>query len=176
MFFDYPNQFKPSKNNPSMIEFPLPVAIAAVIHEHKILLLQRIKGSYIGFWGLPGGKIKKHEHVSEAAVREIQEETGLTPAFKQHLGFVSEHLVEDRKVFQHFLLHLCHLEVSSPNFTGGKEGDLQWFDLGSLQNHQNHIIPSDYLMIKNMILARNGNYFNCVVEKQGEEHVLRKFE
>ncbi len=176
MFFDYPNPFKPSKNNLPMIEFPLPVAIAALIQNNHILLIKRIKGSFIGFWGLPGGKIEKKEHVSQAAVREIEEETGIKSEFKNHIGFISEHLVENNQVMQHFLLHLCELRASDFTLKPGKEGALEWFDLNTLQQNKERIIPSDYVMIEKMIKNKGKNYYNCVVHKQGEEHTLIEFE
>ncbi|MBS3165575.1 NUDIX domain-containing protein [Candidatus Woesearchaeota archaeon] len=159
-----------------MLEIPLPVAIAALVHDNKILLIKRIKGNYVGYWSLPGGKIEKQEHVSEAAVREIAEETGIISQFKGHLGFVSELLIEKEIVLQHFLLHLCALQAKDITIIPGKEGALAWFDLRTIDLHQAHIIPSDYLMIKHMVVSKEKNYFDCVIEKSGEDHLLRKFE
>jgi len=157
-----------------MTELSLPVVVAALVHKDKILLIKRIKGSYIGYWALPGGKIERSEHVSQAAVREIQEETGVNTKFKQHLGSVSELLIENGVVLQHFLLHLCELEVEDPTLIPGNEGELAWFDLAELEKEK--IVSSDYLMIKKMLQQREKNYYNCVIEKRGEEYFLRKFE
>lgn len=159
-----------------MLEVPLSVAIAALIHENKILLIKRIRGNYISFWSLPGGKIEKTEHVSEAAVREIAEETGIKSTFKNHLGFVSEHLMEKGMVIQHFLLHLCELQSDDVSIIPGKEGELAWFDLETIDQYQSKIIPSDYLMITTMVKNKKKNYFNSVIQKKGEEHFLEKFE
>ena len=159
-----------------MKELPLSVAISALINKDKILLIKRIKGDYIGYWGLPGGKIEKDEHVSEAAVREIIEESGIDSDFKSHLGIVSEHLIEDDRVMQHFLLHVCELEPKSVVITNGTEGRLKWFDINRLNEQNEKIIPSDYHMIEKMVLDRNNKYYECVVEKNGEKHVLKKFE
>ncbi|MBI2102687.1 NUDIX domain-containing protein [Candidatus Woesearchaeota archaeon] len=159
-----------------MNNLPLAVAIAALIHDDKILLIKRAKGSYVGFWGLPGGKIEKDEHVSEAAIREIKEETGIRCLFTQHLGFVSEHLTEKNEVIQHFLLHLCQLQPLTSQFVEGREGALAWFALADLPLHREEIIPSDYAMIEKMLLSRGKNYYNCVVEKKGDEHHIVRFD
>lgn len=159
-----------------MNQYPLAVAIAALIHDEKILLIKRAKGSYVGFWGLPGGKIEKHEHVSDAAIREIQEETGICSRFTQHLGFVSEHLLENNEVFQHFLLHLCQLQPLTLRLVESKEGAVAWFALKDLPSHREKIIPSDYVMIEKMVLSQGKNYYNCVVEKKGEEHHIVRFD
>ncbi len=159
-----------------MMELPLAVAIAALIQDQKILLIKRAKGSYVGLWGLPGGKIEKSEHVSDAAQREIFEETGIKADFVNHLGFVSEHLREKGVIHQHFLLHLCELKPQTTTFVSGREGALQWFLLSDLSLNKKQIIPSDYVMIEKMVLEHGKNYYNCVVEKNGEEHVIQRFE
>src|SRR5437667_11702798 len=44
---------------------------------NQILLGQRNKDPQRGAWVIPGGKIHAFESIAEAAVREIEEETGL---------------------------------------------------------------------------------------------------
>lgn len=158
-----------------MGELPLSVVISALIKDGKILLIKRVKGDYVGFLGLPGGKVEKSEHLSDAAVREILEESGIKASFKSHLGFVSEHLIENGNVLQHFLLHVCELIPNSVEITTNNEGDLAWFDLNKLEGIKSQIIPSDYLIIQRIIKDREANYYNCVIEKSGEEFVLRQF-
>ncbi len=54
------------------------VAVTVPIRNGEILLLRRsIETSSTGKWALPGGKIKQGEEASEAALRELKEETGL---------------------------------------------------------------------------------------------------
>lgn len=156
---------------------PLAVAICALVKGGKILLIKRIRGDYVGMWSLPGGKIERDEHTSDAAVREIREESGIESRFVSHLGCVSEHLVENGKVVNHFLLNLCELEPKTTEIKSGGEGELKWFDLGNLPKEE--IIPSDLLMIEKMVKKRECNsYYNCVIEKtsSGSHHELKKFE
>lgn len=157
-------------------ERPLAVAICALVRDGKILLIKRIKGDYSGLWGLPGGKVEKEEHLSEAAVREIREESGIDSAFVSFLGLVSEHLIEDGKIKSHFLLHVCELEPKTTEIRNRQEGELKWFDLGNLP--KGDVIPSDLLMIEKMVKKREENRcYNCVIEKTGNcGHILKKFE
>lgn len=157
-------------------ERPLAVAICALVRGGKILLIKRIRGDYVGMWSLPGGKIERDEHTSEAAVREILEESGIDSRFVSYLGCVSEHLIEDGKIVNHFLLNLCELEPKTTEIKSGGEGELKWFDLGNLPKEE--IIPSDLLMIEKMVKLRECNYYNCVIEKtgSGSHHELKKFE
>lgn len=56
---------------------PLPGVLAAVARDGKLLLVQRAKESEPRRWGLPGGLIELGERATEAAVRELAEETGV---------------------------------------------------------------------------------------------------
>ena len=159
-----------------MKELPLAVAISALIKDNQILLIKRLKGDYVGLLGLPGGKIEKNEHLSEAAIREILEESGIESDFKNYLGFVSEHLIENGNILQHFLLHVCELEPKTANILNDSEGKLAWFNLDDLQNLKDKIIPSDFLIIKKIVKNREKGYYNCILEKSGDNYFLKKFE
>jgi 8-oxo-dGTP diphosphatase len=160
-------------------KLPLGVVLATLVHDNKILLIRREKGYYIGLWSLLGGKIESNEHISEAAVREVREESGIHCEFIEHLGSVSEHLIENKEVEQHFLLHVCKLKPKTANMLvmpETYEGKLEWFELEKLDESKHLIIPSDYLMIKKMLLNKEKNYYNCIIERIGKDHILRKFE
>ncbi len=159
-----------------MAQKPLSVAIAAVTAENKILLIKRERGDYQGLWGMPGGKIELDEHVHDAVEREIQEETGVETTFKRHCGVVSEHLVENDAVDNHFLLHICELDAENMEVSTSDEGCVEWFDLGDLETLKAKLIPSDYRMVKHFIAEQKTGYAKCVIEKNGSEHVLKTFE
>lgn len=57
---------------------PVPAAGIVVIRgESEVLLIRRGKPPYQGEWSIPGGKIEYGETTSEAALRELKEETGV---------------------------------------------------------------------------------------------------
>lgn len=61
----------------SIPERPIPAAIAVVIRARQVLLVRRANPPDAGRWGFPGGKIDRGETVTEAALRELAEETGI---------------------------------------------------------------------------------------------------
>jgi 8-oxo-dGTP diphosphatase len=51
----------------------------------KVLLIQRNLEPYAGQWALPGGFVHLDETLEQAALRELQEETGLSTVFLEQL-------------------------------------------------------------------------------------------
>lgn len=56
---------------------PVPAVLAVVVHECKILLVQRANPPDAGCWGFPGGHVEWGERLFAAAERELREETGV---------------------------------------------------------------------------------------------------
>ena len=53
-------------------------ASIAVFKGDTVLLVQRARAPFRGLWSLPGGSIEPGESASEAALRELKEESGTT--------------------------------------------------------------------------------------------------
>jgi 8-oxo-dGTP diphosphatase len=51
----------------------------------KILLIQRDLEPFAGKWALPGGFVRVEESLDEAALRELQEETGVSKVYLEQL-------------------------------------------------------------------------------------------
>ncbi len=73
---------------------PQPGASVVVFSGDKVLLVQRGKRPYHGFWSLPGGEIQWGEAAADAARRELMEETGLL-ALNLTLGDVVDGILKD---------------------------------------------------------------------------------
>jgi len=73
-------------------DFPRPsVTVDCVIfgldesHQLKVLLIQRLRPPFEDQWALPGGFVDMDEDLETAALRELQEETGVRDVFIEQL-------------------------------------------------------------------------------------------
>lgn len=77
---------------PYSYEYPRPaVTVDCIIfgldesHQLKVLLIQRAKDPFKDYWALPGGFVLAEETLKEAALRELEEETGVKDVFVEQL-------------------------------------------------------------------------------------------
>lgn len=87
---EYANKLDTDKN---IIERQPKSAVIIVLQKDNTVLVQeRLKHPYFGFWGYPGGKIRWGETIIEAGARELYEETSLTATLK-YQGVYHEHVL-----------------------------------------------------------------------------------
>lgn len=105
-----------------MVSTDLGVA-AAVVADHKLLIVQEKNGIHAGKWGLPKGYVDEAELPEHAAIRELKEETGLDGEILRILGIRTRVKTEKTAVFICYLVEVmdykttrCEKEIS----------DLKW--------------------------------------------------
>lgn len=78
---EYANRMDTDEN---VIEKQPKLSVVLVVEndEGKVLVQQRLKQPYYGFWGRPTGKVRWGETLLEAAARELMEETGITATLR----------------------------------------------------------------------------------------------
>lgn len=80
----------------------------------EYLLIKRASEPDRGMWSIPGGMVEIGEKVSEAAIREANEETGLDVVLIKDLGVVDKIVLDDAgRVKYHFVI-VDYLAVPSP--------------------------------------------------------------
>lgn len=92
--------------------------------EGQVLVQERLKHPYFGFWGYPGGKIRWGETILEAGARELTEETGLR-AELVYRGVYHEHVrsAETDEILEDKIFHIIGAShpvgILSDDFEGG---------------------------------------------------------
>ncbi len=101
-----------------MVSTDLGVA-AAVVVDHKLLIVQEKNGIHAGKWGLPKGYVDEAELPEHAAIRELKEETGLDGEILRILGIRTRVKTEKTAVFICYLVEVtdyktarCEKEIS----------------------------------------------------------------
>ncbi|MEV4534676.1 NUDIX domain-containing protein [Asanoa sp. NPDC049518] len=113
----------------------LVVAVTAAVRDdlNRILLLRR---SDNGLWALPGGAQEIGESTAEAAVREVQEETGLTVEIQGISGIYSNpnHVIayDNGEVRQEFSICFHAVPVGGSLTTSPESTEFAWVSLDSL--------------------------------------------
>jgi mutator protein MutT len=97
---------------------------------NQVLLIMKKKGFGQGKWNGPGGKVKYNETPKQAAIREIQEETGYIPKKLTHLGYIEFIWIDQEQNNQ-----ICHIFITK-EFEGEptetEECLPQWWDINKI--------------------------------------------
>lgn len=113
---------------------PVPAVLAVVVRAGEVLLVRRASPPDQGLWGFPGGRMEMGESHLDAALRELDEETGIradAPRLITVLDFI-EHDSAGR-LAHHFAMIsvLCRWRAGD-----GEAADdaleAQWFDRAAL--------------------------------------------
>ena len=65
--------------------------LSFVFDGDRLLMIHKKRGQGAGKWNVPGGKIQDGEKSISAAIRETEEETGLTPKHPEKIGTLEFH-------------------------------------------------------------------------------------
>jgi len=108
------------------------VALAVPVHNEKFLILERSEqNSSSGEWVFPGGKIEESESPREAALRELEEETGLAGEILE----TGETYIGEGEL-GYWKIYPFHVKVESLEVKLDYEhSDHKWLDFSKLQEH-----------------------------------------
>jgi 8-oxo-dGTP diphosphatase len=147
--------------------------VCAVVNEGKVLLVRRPRPPFEGLLALPGGKHEFGETLEQTATRELVEETGITSRFLRHLATVPEHLHENGRITGHFILQLCKLEYLGKESQG--ELETRWVDLSGLEELESEIVPSDRLMLREILMSEDPSSHYSHIEKTPSGYIQKEF-
>ena len=114
-----------------MSDVPKLGAVAVVMHNNAVLLVQRKKNPNAGLWGFPGGHVELGETGLECAIRELFEETGVTATPMRYVTNVD--LIRhtgNGSVEVHYLLAVveCQYQKGEP-VAADDAKDAAWFSI-----------------------------------------------
>lgn len=141
---------------PYSYEYPRPaVTVDCIIfgldesHQLKVLLIQRANDPYRDYWALPGGFVNAEETLKEAALRELEEETGVKDVFVEQLFTFGDPGRDPRgrviSVAYYALVNLGEYELTASSDASRAE----WFEINSLPK-----LAFDHLRIFETALER----------------------
>ncbi|MBC7708072.1 NUDIX domain-containing protein [Polaromonas sp.] len=107
-----------------------------------------------GYYGLPAGKVEKNESYIQGAIREAQEEVGVTLQATNLKHVLTSHRFEDGSDWVDVVFEADKWEGEVVNNEPHMHGELAWFGLDNLPENIN---PSLGLMLEQ--IADGNNFF-----------------
>ncbi|MGH3358983.1 MAG: NUDIX hydrolase [Nocardioidaceae bacterium] len=116
------------------------VNVVVTSDDGEILLIQR---SDNGNWALPGGAIDLGESIMDAAIREVEEETGIRCDITGLVGLYSNprHVIEytsNGEVRQEFSIVLTATVISGELRTSSESTSVRWVPTADLADYEIH--------------------------------------
>ncbi|MEM9776298.1 MAG: NUDIX domain-containing protein [Chloroflexota bacterium] len=107
------------------------VIFALYDNDLKVLLVKRPYEPFSGYWALPGGFVKQHESLEDAAARKLAEETGVTAVYTEQLFTFGDVERDPRmRIITVAYFALVPYEAVAEQINEAKpDGSAQWFSL-----------------------------------------------
>lgn len=117
-------------------EYPRPAVAAVVIDGGRVLAVKRKNPPAQGTWSVPGGSIKSGESMSEAAIRETLEETGIKINMLKPYSAVDVIQRDSSGLlrFHYIIVYVLAQYVSGTPVAGDDALDTGWFKPEELSN------------------------------------------
>ena len=110
----------------------LPVVVIYIFNRKgELLLFRRKKYPFAGWWEAPGGHINFQERMKEAALRELEEETGIV-AGEDELKFVNvmDHI--EGKTYHRILISFAFLLKNDTAIKPAEHDEYGWFSINEV--------------------------------------------
>ena len=142
---------KPGRHSYDYARPALTVDVVLVTREAKprVLLIERKGEPFAGRWALPGGFVEEGERLADAAVRELEEETGMTVAELEQL-YTAGDPGRDPRGWTGSVAFLARVDPRKAKAVAGDDAaKVEWFRLDKLPE-----LAFDHAMILDRARAR----------------------
>lgn len=149
------------------------VALLMVVfdNQNNILLYERLKEPFYGYFGFPGAKLKFGEEILTGAARELQEETNLTADLKV-AGLMNYNTYNNDKL----LYHHTHFVIVGENPKGDlkredREGKFEWISKEEFLKKK--LFPDNPYVLD---WIEKSNYFHVEMDRFQENDDFKKID
>ncbi|NVK40179.1 MAG: NUDIX hydrolase [Oceanospirillaceae bacterium] len=113
---------------------PIAAASAVLIRDNQVLMVKRGQAPNKGLWSFPGGKIQAGEPVSQAVLRELAEETGISAEVRELITVLDIIARDESRVRYHYLLVVmrCDWRGGEP-LAGDDAAEARWVAIDELR-------------------------------------------
>jgi 8-oxo-dGTP diphosphatase len=101
---------------------------ALFVRDGEVLLVRRSphRSAYPSLWSFPGGHQERHETLTEALVREVQEEIAVTPTTFAFLGTITDPNTSETDPATYHMYAVSAWDGGEPVLLGDEHTELRW--------------------------------------------------
>jgi len=109
---------------------------AVVRRGDDLLLIRRGRGTAVGQWSIPGGRVEFGEGLKAAVAREVQEETGLEVRVGRFLGW-AERMGDDPAPYHYVILDFAAepVDPAAVPRAGDDADDVAWVPTKAIETY-----------------------------------------
>jgi 8-oxo-dGTP diphosphatase len=121
---------------------PAPIigVLVVVFDGDNVLLSERTREPFYGYWGMIGGKVKFSQYILEAAAAELKEETGLEADLELKGLFSSKTESDGALAYNHQMFIIKATNPTGALLKETREGRPQWVAIAEVTKH--NIFPN----------------------------------
>ena len=108
------------------------IAGCVIVKNNKILMVKETKKKCYGQWSFPGGHVEENELITDAAIREVYEETGCKVKLTGVLPISTVYLKEKETAIM--IKFTADIIEENIKFDTKEILDVKWIDIDKLKN------------------------------------------
>jgi 8-oxo-dGTP diphosphatase len=99
-----------------------------LVRKGSVLLAKRApqRATYPRLWSFPGGHVEENETLSDALVRELREEIGITPTTYTCIGVITDPSTPASDPITYHMYCIVAWEGGEPTMLGDEHSELAW--------------------------------------------------